>query len=218
MTESSRVAVAFRDLADAYDELSSGSTSPKAVRRSFASFVDQSQKLTSYMRKEYREKKGKEWVPKDFDGWNDVTELFKEIRNDDQHDRPVFIFVNETQYFRIFEDTPELAMSGTWSFSLDDQLAVTPRDDLTLEPADPETGLPSGERIAPVRREYEFHLSPLPHLRRRKRSLRISATLTSGLLAKSALRFSRTIIGTTKANFRREAHSPGPEGLPPGGP
>src|SRR5918993_2141662 len=109
MTESSRVAVAFRDLAEAYDELSSGSTSPKAVRRSFASFVDHSQKLTSYMRKEYKEKKGEKWVPKDFDGWNAVTELFKQIRNDDQHDRPVFILVHETQYFRIFEDTPEVA-------------------------------------------------------------------------------------------------------------
>jgi hypothetical protein len=36
MAESSIVAVVFQDLADAYAELSSGSTSPKAVRRSFA--------------------------------------------------------------------------------------------------------------------------------------------------------------------------------------
>jgi len=71
MTESSIVAVVYQDLADAFAELSSESTSPKAVRRSFANFVDLSQKLTSHMRKEYSEKKGKPWVASDFGGWNE---------------------------------------------------------------------------------------------------------------------------------------------------
>lgn len=161
MTESSIVAVAYRDLADAYAELSSESTSPKAVRRSFANFVDLSQKLTSHMRKEYSEKKGKPWIASDFGGWNDVTELFKQLRNDDQHERPVFILVDETQYFRVSaEDATEIALSGTWSFSLEDQLADTPRDDLRLELADPKTRRPSGGFVPPTRKEYEFQLYP----------------------------------------------------------
>jgi hypothetical protein len=97
MAESSIVAVVFQDLADAYAELSSGSTSPKAVRRSFANFVNLSQQLTSHMRREYSEKKGEAWVASDFDGWNDITDLFKQLRNDDQHDRPISILVDETQ-------------------------------------------------------------------------------------------------------------------------
>ena len=67
MAESSIVALVFRDLVDAYDELSSGSKSPKAVRQSFANFVNLSQKLTSHMRKEYRAKRGEPWVAADFD-------------------------------------------------------------------------------------------------------------------------------------------------------
>jgi len=161
MTESSIVAVVYQDLAEAYAELSSESASRKAVRQSFTNFVDLSQKLTSHMRKEYSEKKEKPWVASDFGGWNDVTELFKQLRNDDQHDRPVSILVDEAQYFRVSaEGATEIALSGTWSFSLGDQLADTPRDDLRLELADPKTGRPSGRFVSPTRKEYEFHLSP----------------------------------------------------------
>jgi hypothetical protein len=161
MAEPSIVSVAFRDLADTYGELSSGDSSPKGVRRGFANFVDLSQKLTSHMRTEYSEKTGKKWVPSSFDDWNDITELFKQLRNDDQHDRPISILVNETQYFRVFEDDPTLtALSGTWSFSLDDQLADSPRNDLVIGYVDLNTGRPSGELISPVRKEYEFHLHP----------------------------------------------------------
>ena len=113
MSEPSIVAVAFRDLADVYGELSSGSTSPIAVRRSFARFVDLSQKLTSYMRKEYSATKGEKWDASAYGGWDDITDLFKQLRNDDQHDRPVSIVVEETQYFRVFEDGPLIAFSGT---------------------------------------------------------------------------------------------------------
>ena|SRR5215212_2318495 len=160
MTGSSIVAVVFQDLSDAFAEIASGSTSPKAVRRGFGNFIDLSQKLTSTMRKEYSAKTGESWVASDFDGWNDVTELFKELRNEDQHNQPVSILVHETQYFRMHEGGPELALGGTWSFSIDDQLLDTPRNDLRLVLADPETGEPSGRLFAPVRKEYEFLLSP----------------------------------------------------------
>jgi hypothetical protein len=161
MSEASSVAVAFRDLTDALEALSLGSVSPVTVRRNFVTFVDLTQKLTSYMREEYSEKKDQEWVASDFDGWNDVTELFKAIRNEDQHERPIFIRVNVTYYLRISEDTPdELAVSGTWQLSLEDQHLDTPRDDISFELGDLQTGLPSGRRVTPTRVEYEFELFP----------------------------------------------------------
>jgi hypothetical protein len=160
VSEASIVAVVFRDLADTLDELSSGSASPVAVRRNFGTFVELTQKLTSYMRIEYSEKKGQTWVASDFDGWNEVTELFKEIRNVDQHEHPIFILINATHYLRIFEDAPELVVSGPWALSFDDQHLDTPRDDIIFELGDARTGQPSGQRIAATRVEYEFHLYP----------------------------------------------------------
>src|SRR5215208_4615609 len=136
MSEASNVAVAFQDLTDALEALSSGSASPVAVRRNFVTFVDLSQKLTSYMRIEYSEKNGQTWVPSDFDGWNDVTELFKDIRNVDQHEHPIFILINATHYLRIFEDAPELVVSGPWALSLEDQHLDIPRDDIIFELGD----------------------------------------------------------------------------------
>lgn len=152
------VDVAFRDLADAHGHLATRGASPKEVRRGFASFVDLSQKLTSHMRKEYSERTGEKWYASEFAGWNDVTDLFKQLRNDDQHDRPVTIVVHERQYLQLFEDAPEVVMQGTWSFSLEDQLGDEPRDDLHMHLADPETGQPSEHRILPARKEYEFRL------------------------------------------------------------
>lgn len=160
MTDSSIVSIVFQDLMDAHDELSGQDTSPKQVRRSFGKVIELSQKLTASMRKEFSKRTGGDWVASDFEGWNDTTALFKQLRNEDQHERPVGILVHERQYFKVFEDTPELVFKWTWSFSLEDQLADSPRDDLRLVLPDPETGRPSEQRIVPVRREYEFHLAP----------------------------------------------------------
>jgi len=160
MSKFSIVDVVFQDLSNAFAEVTSGSTSPKTVRLSFGNFVNLSQKLSANMYKEYSAKTDQSWNASDFDGWSEVTELFKQLRNDNEHDHPVAILVHETQYFRIYEGAPEVALSGTWSFSLEDQLLDNPRDDLRLKLADPETGRPSGESVAPVRKEYEFHLSP----------------------------------------------------------
>jgi hypothetical protein len=115
MPEDTIVAITFQDLSDAASVLSSGSTSPKAVQQNFARFLSASQKLTGHMRKEYKAKTGASWDASGFDGWNDVTELFKDLRNVDQHERPVTVFVHETQYLRTYEGGPEVAIEGTWS-------------------------------------------------------------------------------------------------------
>ena len=112
------------------------------------------------MRKEYKAKTGKPWKAREFDSWDNVTDLFKELRRVDHHERPVTVLVHETQYFRTYEGGPDVAIAGTWSFSLEDQLCEIPRNDLRAELADPKTGQPSGQMVTPVRREYEFHLGP----------------------------------------------------------
>jgi hypothetical protein len=152
MAESSIVAVAFQDLSDAAADLSSGNTSPKAVRQSFARFISADYQLTQHMYKEYKAKTGESWKASKFDGWNAVTELFWELRRANEH--PVSILVRDRYYIRAFEDAPEIVAEGTWEFSLEDQLAREPRDDLHI--IDPI----SGRRILPTRTEYEFHLFP----------------------------------------------------------
>ena len=52
------------------------------------------------MRKEYSALTGGgEWVAKDFPGWNPVTELFKELRNVDQHVYLIRIIIVQSQVY-----------------------------------------------------------------------------------------------------------------------
>jgi hypothetical protein len=106
------------------------------------------------MRKEYKAKIGQSWDAGGFDGWNDVTELFKELRNEDQHVRPVSIVLHERLRIRVWDDTPDIVIEGPWEYSLEDQLAEEARNDLDI--IDPTTA----ERILPTKREIEFHLVP----------------------------------------------------------
>jgi hypothetical protein len=159
MAAPSIVDVVYQDLTDTFNELSAGTNSPKQIPRSFSQFVDLSQKLTASMRKDYWERTGGKWIASNFDGWTDVTELFKQLRNDDQHEQPVCILVHERQYFRVAENGPFMVFEGTWSLSSDDQLADRPRDDLHLLFPDPETGGPSDKRVLPERKAYEFHVN-----------------------------------------------------------
>jgi hypothetical protein len=159
MSELSTVELVFRDLEDALDELLAESISPKQVRRNFVRFLDLTQKLTASMRKEYREKTGETWSASTFTGWNGVTELFKELRNVDQHEYPVFIQVHDREYYSFYADRPGIMIEGTWSLSLEGQLADKPPEGMELRLADPETGEPS-QTILPAKTEYEFRLYP----------------------------------------------------------
>lgn len=155
----SDVRMIFGDLTNAFEELKQSIQSPKSVRRTFSLFVELSQKLTSTMRKEYSSTTGDKWEASKYMGWNNVTELFKKLRNTDQHDWPIVIVVHERQYFRIDESSNgHLVNEGTWELS--DQLSDLPPSGAKLFLVDPKTGLTSDIEINPAKIEYEFLLHP----------------------------------------------------------
>lgn len=155
----SAVDVVFQDLSDALASLQGVRESPKDVRRALTRFVELSQKLTGVMRKEFEELTGQKWNASGFGGWNDTSELFKQLRNLDQHEGPITIQVHERQYYPVgMEGHATVVFEGTWD--LDDQLSSRPPVGMKLVPADPDTGGPSEtETLVIERREYEFHLS-----------------------------------------------------------
>ncbi len=157
MPSSPEVDLVFADLQDAYHDLEAAAHSPKQVRRAFSRFVELTQRLTSVMRKEFKGRRGQEWKASEFPDWNEITHLFKELRNEEQHKRPIYISVYETRYYKIFDDDkPHVALSGTWE--LNDQLMDNPPDGMTFYPADPITGQMSAAERPAVRVEYKFLL------------------------------------------------------------
>ncbi|PLX62352.1 hypothetical protein [Sedimenticola selenatireducens] len=156
----SRALVTLKDLEFAYNELSASGMSPVSVRRAFTRFVDLTQKLTSVMRKEYKQLAGESWIASEFQGWCAHTEVFKKIRNADQHQNPIQIQVKERKLYAITEDKDKfIAVECVWE--LDDQLANKPPDGMFLMPTNPETGGPNKSvRYTPSKVEYEFLLYP----------------------------------------------------------
>jgi hypothetical protein len=155
----SDVDVLFRDLAHCTEELKEARRSPVRVRRAFARLVDLSQQLTSAMRTEFKKATGARWNASAFGRWTPVSDLFKELRNVEQHRAPIQILVCERQSVRASTDsTAIITFEGTWE--LHDQLADGTPEGLRAVEADPETGRPSGRVIPPLAREFTFLLHP----------------------------------------------------------
>lgn len=121
-------AIIFTDLKLAFDRLQESKTSPSEVRRRFVNFLSLTQQLTNIMRKEYEQNTGKFWEAKNFDGWNKVSNLFKELRNEDYHEFPANIDVKCTSHFQIFEGDPHKVHTIYKSemFQLSDNLPTPP--------------------------------------------------------------------------------------------
>ena len=112
----STVAVVFRDLSDAFDELSIQKLSPLKVRATFSSFLGLSYKLTQVMCKEYYRRTGGKWEANNFNGWDKVSAFFTRLRTIDTHEHPVLIQVYERGFYGIAEDsTNTLVLEWTWS-------------------------------------------------------------------------------------------------------
>src|SRR5215203_439804 len=155
--EISTVEVVFRDLSDAFDELSAQNLSPRKVRTVFSNFLELSYRLTQMMYKEYPRKTGEKWQAKNFDRWNEVSEFLKELRPIDAHKHTVLIQVHERNYFGITEDSPECFVSEhTWSIG--DQHANLPPEGVRAIVVDPKTG--QAHQVPPRKTEYEFYLYP----------------------------------------------------------
>ena len=160
MYQQSAVDIVYQDLNDALAEVRNTNVSPIGVRRAFNRFVELSQKLTSVMRVEFYEITKNNWDASSFDGWNNISSFFKELRNVDQHESPITIQVHERQYYPVgIEGDTKIVIQGTWELA--DQLSNNPPQGMQLVPADPNTGGPSETELYLMeRREYEFYLYP----------------------------------------------------------
>jgi hypothetical protein len=157
MNPPSDVDIVFADLQDAFKDLGTARPSPKQVRRAFSRFVDLTQRLTSVMRPEAKAKTGLDWVAADFPGWNDVTALFKDLRNEDQHKTQIRVSVRETSYFEPFgAGGGSFAVSGTWVRT--DQLAEAPPNGVRMLHSDPDTGRPTNTPIPSSDTAYRYLL------------------------------------------------------------
>lgn len=151
------VDVLFADLEACYGELQEARRSPRDVRRSFARFVTLAQQLTAVMRREFPTITGKAWRAAAFPGWTPVTNLFKELRNVDQHEALIQVLVHESATAQT--DLGALVtLSGTWE--LHDQLASESPGALVALRADPATGTPSDSQYPIVDRSFRFLIHP----------------------------------------------------------
>lgn len=144
-------AIVFSDLKNAFERLQENRTSPQEVRRRFATFLTLTQQLTSIMRVEFKTNTNMAWAP-DFKGWTKTTELFKKLRNVDQHEFPATIGIKCVSYFQLLEGEPHKAHSNYQSqiFQISDILPPPP----TLKITD-DTG---NHEIQPFKNEYTFTL------------------------------------------------------------
>ena len=154
----STVAVVFRDLSDAFDELSTQKLSPQKVWTTFSNFLELSYRLTQVMYEEYYRRTGGKWEANNFNGWDKVSEFFRRLRTIDTHEHPVLIQVYERRFFGIAEDsTDTLVLEWTWS--LGDSHSNLPPEGMRLTVANPNTG--QAYKPIPRQTEYKFYLYPL---------------------------------------------------------
>jgi len=152
-------AMIYHDLEDALSELEAERQSPKQVRRLFSRFVDLTQRLTSAMRKDFSRIKSKKWIAETFSGWNNVTDFFKWLRGEDQHNLPIFISVHERRFYEVASIPGKpFIFEGTWTLS--DQMTEAPPNGMTFYPIDPRTGNFAEVSTEPLRIEYQYLLQP----------------------------------------------------------
>lgn len=160
---SSDVDMVFNDLTDSYNNLLASKDSPVRVRKKFTEFVIYSIKLTSIMRKEYKKNTGKNWNAKEFPDWDNISELFYELRNADQHQIPIRVRIRDTFSFntdKIFltsgEIGKEIVFEGDWDLK-DPSSDKIPKP-MTLFLGEPDD--PSTEIIKATRRKFTYCLVP----------------------------------------------------------
>lgn len=159
MPRQSDVDLVLADLEDALQALNNAVSSPKLVRQAFSRFIDLSQRLTSVMRKDWSKRQRGPWKASTFEGWNNTSSLFKELRNQEQHELQVYISIHETRCYEPFgPGGGQIAHFGTWK--LTDQSAASPPDWMKLYESDPHTGEMLDVEILPYEVTYQYLIQP----------------------------------------------------------
>lgn len=156
MKRISDVDVVFGDWSLALDRLRNSKESPSKTRTAFASLVELSQKLTSVMRAEYPGK----WEASLFPGWNAVTELFKTLRNHDQHEEIIRQTIEEVRSVTLPPegDFPGIALGMSFHMTVDPLAEERTESGVVLETADPVTGQITGKTIGQVTNQAHHYL------------------------------------------------------------
>jgi hypothetical protein len=159
MKKLSDVDIVFGDLADSLYRLKNQSDSPKEIRRAFTDFVNLSQKLTACMRKEYNG----EWNANEFNGWTQITELFKKLRNYEQHEELIRAEIEEVSNvtFPAKDGWPSFGLGMSHTIKDVDQLSNSlPESGLKIIEADPETGIINNNEVeCSISSKYIYKLS-----------------------------------------------------------
>lgn len=158
--------VCYKDLLYAYDELIKEKESPKRLRRKFANFVYLAQQLTGAMRKEYPKRTaGLKWDARygknSFTGWDSVSDVFKSIRNDGQHESSIFIQVRRIYYYAVDSTCSQFVAFAATPYNIDpflDELKEEGHYKLYL--ADEQTGEMTDRVINYHHMEYRFAIVP----------------------------------------------------------
>jgi hypothetical protein len=162
MKRTSDVDLVLSDWSAALERLRDRKDSPSEIRKVFAALVELSQKLTSVMRTEFPGK----WEACLFEGWNYVSELFKTLRNHEQHRELIRQTVEEISDITVpAEDGfPEIAIGMSVHIKTVDPLSeVKPSSGIVLMAADPETGRMTNRKIGHVSNQvhrYMLDVSP----------------------------------------------------------
>lgn len=153
----SSVEIAINDITRTLAELRSCKDSPVDVRRNFSTFINLSQAITSYMRRDYLNNTSSKWEAKEFYGWNDVTELFKELRNVQEHEDSIILRIDYTWFhdLQIGGQIVEMEMGGYWEW--DNPLDDTFSEELKVYDRPPEEE--GAKEIKPKRIEVAYHLN-----------------------------------------------------------
>lgn len=151
----SKVKLVFSDIAVAAHRLQEPELPPSDMRVLVERFISKTQQLTSIMRTEFKARTDCEWSARAFAGWNNYTELFKRLRNLDQHQAPIMLAVNVQHHFDLGAGLL-IAVAGRFDLDIAASFSPPPTDAITLL-------VPGREAIRPVRTEYYYSLNTQDH-------------------------------------------------------
>jgi len=153
------VDIVMQDLRDSLHILINSKKSPKHTRKAFSEFINLAQKLTSVMRKNFT---GDKWNALEFEEWNNITTLFKKLRNYEEHEEIIKTEIRETTSHTMTDPGWEgvtLCTSGTLK-NVDPLSDNAPTANVVMYEADPVTGrmtnIPVGAKRSVC---YKYHLS-----------------------------------------------------------